>query len=352
MAIPTTSSSGKLFEAKSLWTGQIGSGGVPDATTTTIPLASATGLTNGNAYIFTIDRVDASGNKTPSKREVCIGELSGTNFINCVRGVEGTAQAHSSGAVVEILMTATHWNKLLEMLNAEHNDDGTHKDITATSVTATGDVQGANVTATTAVKTDTISEKTLDAGVTIDGVLLKDNKVTASAGAVLSGLTYPTSDGTSGQIIKTDGAGTLSFGDVSFVGARASKNALQAIANNAWTAVSWDVEDFDVGGLFDVATAPTKFTAPSNGYYLVTSTIRFDNTTTTGYRAARILVNGTGDIALVKHPGGAGDGIPISQVVYLTAGDYVEIYVWQDSGGSVDILADTHTRCAVSKLGS
>ncbi len=33
--------------------------------------------------------------------------------------------------------------------------------------------------------------------------------------AILKGLTYPTSDGSSGQVIKTDGSGTLSFGDVS-----------------------------------------------------------------------------------------------------------------------------------------
>lgn len=32
---------------------------------------------------------------------------------------------------------------------------------------------------------------------------------------VVSGLTYPTSDGTSGQVLKTDGSGTLSFGAVS-----------------------------------------------------------------------------------------------------------------------------------------
>ena len=114
--MPATTSTGKLFRVEPTWTGQIGSGGVPDAITTTIPLASASGLTDGYAYVFTIDRVDANGTKTPSKKETCVGVLNGTNFTNCQRGVEGTAQSHSAGAVVEVLWTAKNVNELIDAL--------------------------------------------------------------------------------------------------------------------------------------------------------------------------------------------------------------------------------------------
>ncbi len=117
----------KFIELAPLWSGTIGSGGVPDGSTTTIPLASTNGLVDGNVYVLTIDRVDANGTKTPSKREVVIGKVSGNNLINCLRGVEGTAQAHSAGAVVELLFTAKQWNRLIEGVRQEHNDDGTHK---------------------------------------------------------------------------------------------------------------------------------------------------------------------------------------------------------------------------------
>lgn len=128
-----------MFEAKPRWAGTIGAGGVAAAGTTTIPLSSAAELDNGDAYIVVINRVTPAGAKNDlAEMETVIGELSGTNLINCVRGVEGTAQAYDAGTVVEILFTATHWNKLIEAWETEHNQDGTHSDITATSVAING----------------------------------------------------------------------------------------------------------------------------------------------------------------------------------------------------------------------
>ena len=103
-----------LFEAKPLWTGTVGTGGVTSAAITTIPLSSATGLDEGDAYVVTLGRVDSNGSRrSASLKEVIIGKVSGSNLINCVRGVEGIAQTHDAGTVIEILFTATHWNKLI-----------------------------------------------------------------------------------------------------------------------------------------------------------------------------------------------------------------------------------------------
>ena len=73
---------------------------------------------------------------------------------------------------------------------------------------------------------DKLGEKTSAAGVTIDGVLVKDNKVRVGDGtnnttlaAAGSGgeftLTLPSSAGSSGQYLKTDGSGNLSWDTVS-----------------------------------------------------------------------------------------------------------------------------------------
>lgn len=127
MSAYATSTSEKLIEAKPRWSGQIGSGGVADGTTTTIPLASATNLDNGDIYIFTINRVNSTSVKQDTW-EVAIGELSGTNFINCVRRVEGNATAATSwaaGTVVEILFTAKHWNNMIDFLGVSFQSDGT-----------------------------------------------------------------------------------------------------------------------------------------------------------------------------------------------------------------------------------
>lgn len=117
----------KFIKLARKWTGQIGSGGVADESTTTIPLASSTNLPTDTAVIATIDRVDADGNETPTKEETVLGVVSGNNLINCIRGVEGTAQAHSAGATVEILVTAYGWNRLIDGILVDHNQDGTHK---------------------------------------------------------------------------------------------------------------------------------------------------------------------------------------------------------------------------------
>ncbi len=109
------------------WVGQIGSAGVPDNTSTTIPLASTTNLPTGTGVVVVIDRVDANGTATPTLEETIVGVVSGSNLASCVRGAEGTAQAHNAGAVVEVLVTALGWNDAVDGIILEHNQDGTHK---------------------------------------------------------------------------------------------------------------------------------------------------------------------------------------------------------------------------------
>lgn len=115
------------------WVGQIGSGGVADASTTTIPLASTTNLATDTAVVVVIDRVDANGTSTPSLEETVVGVVSGSNLVNCVRGAEGTAQAHNAGAVVEVLITAKGINDIIDGFLVDHNQDGSHDLSGATS---------------------------------------------------------------------------------------------------------------------------------------------------------------------------------------------------------------------------
>jgi len=118
------------------WVGQIGSGGVADDSTATIPLASVTNLPTDTAVVAVIDRVDANGTKTPTTEESVIGVVSGTDLVTCTRGAEGTAQAHSAGAVVEILITNQGWGDLISGILVEHNQLGGHTNITASNITA------------------------------------------------------------------------------------------------------------------------------------------------------------------------------------------------------------------------
>ncbi len=120
------SNTDKFKKGARRFTTTVGAGGVPDASATTIPLTSVTGLPTDTAIEITIDRIDASGNLTLSKEEVVTGVISGSNLTTCVRGVEGTAQAHGAGAVVEVRLTANQWDDVVDGILAEHNQDGTH----------------------------------------------------------------------------------------------------------------------------------------------------------------------------------------------------------------------------------
>ena len=163
----------KLRKVARKWVGQVGAGGVENGTVTTVPLASTANLPTETAIMITIDRVDANGVLTPDKEEGIIGVVSGDNLISCIRGVEGKAQAHSAGAVVEVLWTAKNVNDIVDAILAEHSQSGAHT-------------------------TDTISEKTEGAGVTVDGVLIKDGKV-ATTKAVSVQITDASTDITTGD---------------------------------------------------------------------------------------------------------------------------------------------------------
>jgi hypothetical protein len=90
--------------------------------------------------VVTIDRVDVNGVATPTLEESVTGVVSGSNLVDCVRGVEGTAQAHSAGAVVEVLVNAKTWNDMIDGYLAEHSQLGIHASGLVTTLKATGAV--------------------------------------------------------------------------------------------------------------------------------------------------------------------------------------------------------------------
>ena len=113
--------------------------GAIGSTTTTINLNSVTGLQN-LAGILVIDRVDSSGNLTPSKQEwIYFTGVSGSSVtlpdVANGRGVAGsTAQSHSDGAIVEAVMDVSHWGGLVTSYVSQHADAGTHTAITGNTV--------------------------------------------------------------------------------------------------------------------------------------------------------------------------------------------------------------------------
>jgi hypothetical protein len=134
----------------------------------------------------------------------------------------------------------------------------------------------------------------------------------------------------------------VAFARGSPVSVRVEINSLHVIQDSTLTALSWDSERWDVGcpgaGLFDIAT-PSRLTACGTGKYHVFSNITWNNSAS-GYRFAGLRVNGAGQLIASQQTQGdaiANSDSSIGTVIDLVAGDYVEVVVFQNIGGPLEV---------------
>lgn len=178
-----------------------------------------------NGELFTVSSDATNGttlswkrvtNRYPTSRDNLLTLVSAS--IATVKAVGAFSSLTVSGAVTAASVTASG-----ALAGASATITGA---VSGASVAATGAVSGATVTATGAVTgssvvTDTISEQTGAAGVTVDGVLLKDSEVTTDVINEKTGAAGVTADGVllkDNAVTATSGA-TLGTMTVSSAGA-------------------------------------------------------------------------------------------------------------------------------------
>jgi hypothetical protein len=145
-------------------------------------------------------------------------------------------------------------------------------------------------------------------------------------------------------------------GGSTFVGASAYKSAGQTISNNTQTAITWSNEYFDTDAFHSTVTNTSRFTIPSgkDGKYLFTATARFA-ANSTGIRSWTYYKNGSGAMQPTAQNALSSGGSAMSAVyaTSLVAGDYIELFCFQTSGGNLDILSDAdNTYITVIYLGA
>lgn len=123
---------------------------------------------------------------------------------------------------------------------------------------------------------------------------------------------------------------------------RVRPSAVQPISNNAWTALTFDLEDWDTDAMHSTATNTSRITATTAGVYHVAGIVQWA-ASTTGQRFAGLRKNGTTTAAPNEgRVGGfapAGTTVPALEVVndvVLAVGDWVELLAFQDSGASLN----------------
>jgi hypothetical protein len=174
--------------------------------------------------------------------------------------------------------------------------------------------------------------------------------------------------GTNGQVLTADSTATTgvkwaSASGNSFSGVSLTRNSNSTVSNTTWTKVSFDIEQVDVNGYHDNTTNNTRITIPSGqgGYYLVTANVLFSGNATGG-RVMSVTKNnaspGTSGTMSQECAGvaAAPNGISSQMVFNLAAGDYIELQVYQNSGGNLTLYSDANNAGEVNfsaiRLGS
>ena len=126
----------------------------------------------------------------------------------------------------------------------------------------------------------------------------------------------------------------------SFTGCSLTRTANQSISNATDTAVAWDSEIFDTNSFHDNATNNSRITIPTGkgGKYQFNFVIRWVGNST-GFRNIKFFINGVEGASLVRALNLSSDGLVMngSVILNLSAGDYVQLYVYQNSGGSLNL---------------
>lgn len=136
---------------------------------------------------------------------------------------------------------------------------------------------------------------------------------------------------------------------------RVYNNTNQSVNNDTDTALTFDTEDFDVGGLHSTSANTSRITIPTggDGLYLIVAHAFFA-TNSTGYRRFYFQKNGSAHGSAVEVDGDAGNadllGVSNQLLVPLVATDYIEAFVRQTSGGALTVGAGGTSRIFANQI--
>jgi len=143
-----------------------------------------------------------------------------------------------------------------------------------------------------------------------------------------------------------DEQGIVTFAKQS--GAKAYRNATQSLADTTYVKIELETEVYDLQGEMDVTT-DHRFTVKEAGVYSIMGNVTFASLTADKIGRSYIYKNGariaynymtTGFTAILT--------CPVSTTVVLDAGDYIELYARQNTGGALSIDYGEESACCLS----
>lgn len=247
---------------------------------TTATIAAATGWPTATGVDVVAYLVDTSGAKVANSQATWVAQLTGTTLSGMVlrSGTEpATGYPGTTASVVTVRPTAAWANDLVDWGTAQHNQDGSHAAVTATSLS----VSGASTFTGTATFNGTVTGLT-------PAKLQNPYKFSA-------------------YLSSTTGGNATAF---------------------PGSKISYDTELFDTGNNFDTTTNKGRFTAPIAGFYSISAGfnillgsgnsyfIELYKNGTSFKRGTQSTISATFNVeATISEP-----------CIQLAAGDYLEVY--------------------------
>ncbi len=242
-------------------------------------------------------------------------------------GVPATPANHYKLAEVEVVNGET------EIENSMITDTREQVTVNNQLLLIEGDVVG-----TTDIQT--LEGKTIDG----DDNTVRDLPYSAVKNTSRSGLdtTLITgTKGTDGQLGVWDNNGDLVGKSLDFCHIQKnSAGSHQTIPHNTTTAISFDQEVQDTNTMHDNSTNNSRITIKQDGLYNIIGSIRWESISSGGYfRTLIISKNGTDIFSQPMEPFSTPSqpGQLVVGYLELEEDDYIELKVFQDSGGSLDV---------------
>ena len=217
-----------------------------------------------------------------------------------------------------------------------------------------GTIQAGGVPVVTTTGSQTLTNKTLTSPTITGASGVINNTLTTTTGDIIYASSANTPArlgiGSTSQVLTVSGGvptwADASSGAASFVGCSMYKTSNQSISNDINTALTFTAEEFDTSSFHDNATNTSRITIPSGkaGKYLFVGYLSFE-TNSAGSRSITFVKNGTTTIAagsrvMAVSETGSDTRLNLSYIANLSVGDYVEMFGYQKSGGSLNVQGD------------
>jgi hypothetical protein len=140
---------------------------------------------------------------------------------------------------------------------------------------------------------------------------------------------------TSGMSLEVDSTTSTGLAWKGAITCAAISTTVFTIANATFTTLTFDSELWDTDAMHSTSTNTSRITVPKTGYYRVELQGIWQSNSNAN-RGARILKNGSTFFTQFQEAQNIGDlQFYYPYTMQLTAGDYVEVQMYQDSGTSL-----------------